>query len=156
MRCLTEGYPHMPAFLVPGVLLSVIASASDAGAQATVDWRIMAWTDPVTISVDAASITPDAARVTARVLWDYATAQRLPDRADSSFQSMIGIMVFDCESQRFGGAGSVSYSGVGGRGEAIARSSIDPSDAQLSYPEPGSLGHDLLAFVCTHAGKLLR
>jgi hypothetical protein len=146
----------MPAFPVPGVLLSVIASAAGAGAQATVDWRIMAWTDPVTISVDAASITPDAARVTARVLWDYAAVQRLADRGGSSYQSMVGIMVFDCESQQFGGAGSVSYSGVGGRGEAIARSSIDPGDAQLSYPEAGTLGHDLLAFVCTHAGKPLR
>lgn len=154
MRHLSEGYPCMPAFLVPGALLTLIVSG--AGTQAAVDWRVMAWTDPVTISVDAASIMPNAARVTARVLWDYADAQRLPDRAQSSYQSMIGIMVFDCETQRFGGAGSVSYSGVGGRGEAIARSAIDPGDAQLSYPEPGTLGHDLLAFVCTHAGKLLR
>jgi hypothetical protein len=146
----------MPAFLVPSVLLSVIAAGSGEPAQAAVDWRVMAWTDPVIISVDAASITPDAARVTARVLWDYAAVQSSSDQADSSYQSMIGIMVFDCDSQRFGGAGSVSYSGVGGRGEAIARSSVDPSEAQLSYPEPGSLGHDLLAFVCTHAGKVLR
>ncbi len=146
----------MPAFLVPSVLLSVIASGSGAPAQTTVDWRVMARTDPVIISVDAASITPDAARVTARVLWDYASVQSLPDRADSSYQSMIGIMVFDCDGQRFGGAGSVSYRDVGGRGKAIARSSIDPSDAQLSHPQPGTLGHDLLAFVCTHAGKFLR
>ncbi len=154
MRHRSEGYLYMPAFLVPGALLSLLVSS--AGTQAAVDWRVMAWTEPVTISVDAASITPNAARVTARVLWDYAAAQSLPDRAESSYQSMIGVIVFDCEGRRFGGAGSVSYSGVGGRGEAMARSSIDPGDAQLSYPEPGTLGHDLLAFVCAHAGKLLR
>ena len=134
------------------VLLMAAPAAWSAPAPHTDSvWEVMVWTDPLTVSVDTTSIAAHAARITAQVLWDYAEAQTGPDDATVPFKSMIGLVVFDCVNERFGGAGSVSYSGDGGAGEAVARYSINPEKATLSTAEPGTLGHDLLVFVCARA-----
>jgi hypothetical protein len=45
----------------------------------------------------------------------------------------------------------VSYSGGGGDGTPVAQDAVNPDSATLSASEPGTVGHDLLAFVCAHA-----
>jgi hypothetical protein len=128
---------------------TVCSGAADAGAGAA--WEVMVWTAPLTVSLDMSSITSHAARTTARVMWDYAEAQYTQGQASPPYRSMIGVIVFDCAHESFGGAGSVAYSGDGGGGEAVAQYSINPDNAALSTTEPGTVGHDLLTFVCAHA-----
>jgi hypothetical protein len=125
--------------------------ASSKGRAVSANWEVMEWTDPLTVSVDIESISTRAARTTARVLWDYTEVQNTRDQTAAPFKSMIGVIVFDCAGERFGGAGSVSYSGDGGDGTPVAQSSLNPDNATLSASEPGTLGHDLLTFVCAHA-----
>jgi hypothetical protein len=67
---------------------------------------------------------------------------------------MIGVIVFDCAHESFGGAGSVAYSGDGGGGDAVAQYSISTDTAPLSVTEPGTIGHDLLTFVCARATQV--
>ena len=112
------------------------------------NWQVLAWSEPVVVSVDLTSITEHAKRLTARVLWDYAAAQPTSQAAGSPYRSMVGVLVFDCAAGRFGGAGSTAYSLEGGRGEAVARYSIEPEAAKLSPPDPGTLAQDLMDFVC--------
>jgi hypothetical protein len=134
------------------LLLSAAPAAGLAlGNPANSVWEVMVWTAPLTVSVDTSSIATHAARITARVLWDYAAAQKGSDEAAAPYKSMIGLVVFDCVNERLGGAGSVSYSGYGGAGDAVARYSISPEKAALSTAEPGTVGYDLLAFVCARA-----
>jgi hypothetical protein len=132
------------------------SDAADVGGGRTdwamsANWEIMEWTDPLTVSVDTASISTRAARTTARVMWDYTELQNTRDQTAAPFKSMIGIIVFDCAGERFGGAGSVSYSGGGGDGTPVAQYAINPDNATLSASQPGTLGHDLLTYVCAHA-----
>jgi hypothetical protein len=131
----------------------IIAVSAVGTACAAASWELMEWTGPVTVSVDTSSIARHAARITASVLWDYAATQTAPDGEGAPYKSMIGVVVFDCTTEQFGGAGSVSYSGDGGGGKAVAQFSINPDKATLSAPAPGSVGHDLLAFVCGLAKK---
>lgn len=123
-------------------------------ARAAQSWHVLAWSEPVVVSVDTNSITQRAARTTARVLWDYGQARATQGQPSFPYRSMIGLLVFDCATARFGGAGSVSYSGDGGEGRAIARSAISPEDATLSSPQPGTLGRDLMNLVCAQAKKI--
>ncbi|MDP9013984.1 MAG: hypothetical protein M3O41_15270 [Pseudomonadota bacterium] len=122
-----------------------------AAATASTNWEVMVWTAPLTVSLDASSIALHAARVTARVLWDYSEVQYTGGHATAPYKSMVGVIVFDCVTEQFGGAGSVSYSGDGGEGDAVAQYSINPDSAALSNSDPGTIGHDLLTFVCAHA-----
>jgi hypothetical protein len=124
--------------------------AADAGAGGS-PWEVMVWTGPLTVSLDTSSIAIHAARITARVLWDYAEAQHTRSQASPPYKSMIGVIVFDCAHQSFGGAGSVAYSGDGGGGDAVAQYSINPDNAPLSTTEPGTIGYDLVTFVCARA-----
>jgi hypothetical protein len=127
---------------------AILAGASGAAAS---NWELMVWTNPLTVSVDTASIAPHAARITAHVMWDYAEAQTNSAAAAPPYNSMMGIVVFDCATLRFGGAGSVAYSGRGGDGEPVAQFSIDPDSAPLGASEPGTIGRDLVMYVCAHA-----
>jgi hypothetical protein len=120
---------------------------------------VLLWSEPVVVSVDTSSIASAAAltdgrmtpRITARVLWDYADAQHTVAAPPAIFRSMIGVLVFDCANERFGGASGVSYSGEAGTGEAVSRYAISPDQAPLAYPAAGTLAHDLLTFVCRQA-----
>jgi hypothetical protein len=132
---------------------TVRGSAADAGARGAA-WEVMVWTDPLIVSLDTSSIASHAARTTARVMWDYAETQYTQGQASLPYKSMIGIIVFDCAHESFGGAGSVAYSGDGGGGEAVAQYSISPDTAALSATEPGTIGRDLLTFVCAHAKQV--
>ncbi|HWJ37089.1 MAG TPA: surface-adhesin E family protein [Steroidobacteraceae bacterium] len=143
------------------VALGIMAGAPEANAGSTdwlasTNWEVMEWTAPVTVSVDTASIAAHAARITARVMWDYAETQNTRGQAAAPFKSMVGIVVFDCATKRFGGAGSVAYSGDGGDGEAVAQYAINPENAALSSTEPGTIGRDLLTYVCAHAPRASR
>jgi hypothetical protein len=142
--------------LATATILAVSAAGTDcrgatAAGPASSNWEIMVWTDPLTVSVDTASIAPRAARITARVMWDYAEAQFSGGHGAAPYRSMVGTVVFDCATLRFGGAGSVSYSGDGGNGNPVGQYSIDPDSAVLSASEPGTIGGDLVAYVCAHA-----
>lgn len=130
--------------------------ARSKGRAVSANWEVMEWTDPLTVSVDTESIATRAARTTARVLWDYTQIQNTRDQTAAPFKSMIGTIVFDCAGERFGGGGSVSYSSGGGDGTPVAQYSINPDDVTLSASEPGTLGHDLLAFVCAYAKRDMR
>jgi hypothetical protein len=132
--------------------LAILAGASWAAAgDASSNWEVMVWSDPLIVSVDTASIAPRAARIIAHVMWDYAEAQTNGAAAAAPYNSMMGTIVFDCATLRFGGAGSVAYSGAGGDGEPVAQYSIDPDSAPLSASEPGTIGRDLVTYVCAHA-----
>jgi hypothetical protein len=111
------------------------------------------WTDPLVVSVDTTSIRTLATRMTARVMWEYEDAQKTQDKSPALYKSMIGLVVFDCATERFGGAGGVSYSEDGGGGEVVSKYSISPEDAALSSPAPGTIAGDLLKFVCKQAKK---
>jgi hypothetical protein len=138
--------PHL--FVVIGIAASAAAGAAPLPRVVLPHWQVLAWSEPVVVSVDLTSITGHAARLTARVLWDYAAAQSMAEPTGSPYRSMIGVLVFDCAGGRFGGAASVAYSLEGGQGEALARYSIEPEAAKLSIPDPGTLAQDLLDFVC--------
>jgi hypothetical protein len=135
------------------ILLTGAASASATIDVALENWQVMVWSDPVVVSVDTSSIAAHGGRITARVMWDYAALQR-PEPAAAAYRSMIGTLVFDCKTEGFGGAGSVSYTGMGGRGDPIGHYAINPDQAPLTHTEPGTVGHDLLTFVCAHPAKL--
>jgi hypothetical protein len=124
--------------------------APDSG-SASSNWEIMEWTDAFTVSVDTASIAPHTARIIARVMWDYAEAQISGGHGAAPYKSMVGTVVFDCATGRFGAAGSISYSGDGGDGELVAQYAINPDKADLSSAEPGTISSDLVAYVCAHA-----
>jgi uncharacterized protein YjbI with pentapeptide repeats len=126
-------------------------TGATVGGATGLNWEVMVWTDPVTVSVDTSSIATHAARITARVLWDYADEQKAADQESTPYRSMVGTIVFDCATDRFGGAGSISYSEDGGGGKAVAQYAINPDDADLTTTEPGTVGHDLLVFVCGRA-----
>ena len=152
--------PKVRKFCLSLVASAMILAASSAGTDcgvataavpASSNWEIMVWTDPPTVSVDTASITPHAPRITARVMWDYAEAQVSGGHGAAPYRSMIGTVVFDCATGRFGAAGSTSYSGDGGDGELVAQYAINPDKAELSSTEPGTIGNDLVAYVCAHA-----
>jgi hypothetical protein len=137
------------------------------GAQA--QWRVVLWSEPVVVSVDTDSITTHAARITARVMWDYAEPRstRSPSTAsykstynstykstyESTYKSMIGLMVFDCATASVGGAGGISYSGDDGAGTAVSEFAISPDDAPLTATRPGTLGRDLTNLVCARAKR---
>ncbi len=118
---------------------------------ASSNWEIIVWTDPLTVSLDTSSIAARATRVTARVMWDYAEPQTPGGAPGLTYWSMIGIVVFDCATLRFGGAGSTSYSGHGGDGERVAGYAIDPDTAPLGPAPPGSVGRELASYVCDRA-----
>jgi hypothetical protein len=124
--------------------------APDSG-SASSNWEIMEWTDAFTVSVDTASIAPHTARIIARVMWDYAEAQISGGHGAAPFKSMVGTVVFDCATERLGAAGSISYSGDGGDGALVAQYAINPEDAELSNTERGTIGNDLVAYVCANA-----
>lgn len=136
--------------------LSPLAAGAFSGGAANSNWEVMLWTNPVTVSVDTASIAPHAERFIARVLWDYAEPQITGVDAAAPFKSLVGIVVFDCTTLRFGGAGSIAYSGDGGDGDLVAQYAIDPDQAPLSTSEPGTIGRDLATYVCDHAPRSLR
>jgi hypothetical protein len=134
--------------------VAILAGASGAAAgAASSNWELIEWTAPLTVAVDTASIAPHAARIIAHVMWDYTVAQTNYAAPAAPYSSMMGIMVFDCATLRFGGAGSVAYSGQGGEGEAVAQYSIDPDSAPLSTSEPDTIGRDLVTYVCGHARR---
>ena len=141
--------------LATAMILSVSPSGTGRGApdsgSASSNWEIMEWTDAFTVSVDTASIAPHTARIIARVMWDYAEGQISGGHSAAPYRSMVGTVVFDCTTLRFGGAGSVSYSGDGGGGNPVGQYSIDPDSAVLSASEPGTVGGDLVTYVCAHA-----
>jgi hypothetical protein len=64
---------------------------------------------------------------------------------------MIGVLVFDCSNELFGGASGLSYSGEAGTGELVSRFAVSPEQAPLAYPAAGTIAHDLLTFVCRQA-----
>ncbi len=115
------------------------------------NWAVMVWSDPLTVLVDTDSIEPREARVVAHVMWDYSEAQVPAAAVTVPYRSMIGLLVFDCATLRFGGAGSVSYSGNGGGGEPVGQYAIDPASAPLGASEPGTIGRELADFVCARA-----
>jgi hypothetical protein len=139
------------------LMLSATDDCSAAGAEGTAssNWEIMVWTDPLTVSVDTASIEAHAARVTARVLWDYTVAQTTGGPQAAEYRSMVGTLVFDCATARFGAAGGTDYSGDGGDGEAVAQYSVNPDLATLSPTEPGTIGNDLVTYVCEQVKQRL-
>jgi hypothetical protein len=141
------------SLLASAMLLGVAGNcraASDSGTAGS-NWDVMQWTDALTVSIDKTSITPHATRVLAHVMWDYFEARPAGATAAVRYKSMMGVLVFDCATLRFGGAGSVSYSGDGGNGNPVGQYSIDPDSAVLSASEPGTIGGDLVAYVCAHA-----
>jgi hypothetical protein len=129
--------------------LALAGSGTALGAPA--HWRVLLWSEPVVVSVDTGSITARAERITARVMWDYAQPRSTRDSRTASYKSMIGLMVFDCATDRVGGAGGVSYSGDDGGGTAVAQFAISPEQAPLSATLPGTLGRDLTDLVCSRA-----
>jgi hypothetical protein len=140
---------------------AVISAVSWVGAgavfgAASSNWEVMLWTNPLTVSVDTASISPHAERFTARVLWDYAEPQTTQLLPATLYRSMIGLVVFDCATLRFGGAGSVDYTGDGGDGDPVSQYSIDPDKAPLTSSKPGTIGRDLATYVCAHVPRPLR
>jgi hypothetical protein len=144
------------SLLASAVILVVAGSGTDC--RAAVDrgtggsnWDVMVWTDALTVSIDTTSIMPHATRVVAHVMWDYFEARTARATAAAPYRSMLGVLVFDCATLRFGGAGGVFYSGDGGDGDAVGQYSIDPDSAPLSASEPGTIGGDLEAYVCAHA-----
>jgi hypothetical protein len=144
------------SLLASAVVLGMAGAASDCRAAvdwgaAGSNWNVMLWTDALTVSIDTTSITPHATRVVAHVMWDYFQARTAGTAAAAPYKSMMGVLVFDCATLRFGGAGSVFYSGDGGDGDPVAQYSIDPDSAALSASEPGTIGSDLAAYVCAHA-----
>lgn len=138
----------MSSLGVAAILAGAAGAAADAAAS---NWELMVWTVPLTVSVDTASIQAHAARIIAHVMWDYTEAQTNAAAASPPYQSMMGIVVFDCATRQFGGAGSVAYSGRAGEGEPVAQYSIDPDSALLSASSPGTIGFDLVTYVCAHA-----
>ncbi|HLZ98676.1 MAG TPA: surface-adhesin E family protein [Steroidobacteraceae bacterium] len=130
---------------------ALLGAAGGAAAAASSNWELMVWTGPLIVSVDTASIERRAARIIAHVMWDYAELQTDGATAAAPYNSMMGTIVFDCATLRFGGAGSVEYSGSGGEGEAVARYSIDPDSVPLGASQPGTIGRDLVTYVCSHA-----
>jgi hypothetical protein len=145
-----------PALLASAVILGVAGAGSDSKAAigpgtASSNWDVMVWTDALTVSIDTTSITSHAKRVMAHVMWDYFEARPAGAIAAAPYRSMMGVLVFDCTTLQFGGAGSVSYSGDGGDGEVVAQYSIDPDKATLGGAQPGTIGRDLVAYVCAHA-----
>jgi hypothetical protein len=146
------------SMLASAMILGVAGTGSDCRAAADwgtagSNWDVMQWTDALTVSIDKTSITPHATRVLAHVMWDYFEARPAGTTAVAPYKSMMGVLVFDCATLRFGGAGSVSYSGDGGDGDPVAQFSIDPDSAALSASEPGTLGRDLVAYVCSHVRR---
>jgi hypothetical protein len=144
------------ALLASAVILGVPGAGSECRAAigpgaASPNWDVMVWTDALTVSIDTTSITSHAKRVIAHVMWDYSQARTAGAIAAAPYKSMMGVLVFDCTTLQFGGVGSVSYSGDGGDGEIVAQYSIDPDKAALGGAEPGTIGRDLVAYVCTHA-----
>ena len=125
--------------------------AADGRGTGGSNWDVMMWTDALTVSIDTASIAPHATRVVAHVMWDYLEARTAGAAAAAPYKSMMGVLVFDCATLRFGGAGSVFYSGDGGDGESVGRYSIDPDSAALGASEPGTMGRELAVYVCTRA-----
>ena len=128
----------------PGMESRGVAAAADP------NWEVMVWTAPLTVSVDKASIALHASRTIARVIWDYAEARSAVGQMSLPYKSMIGTVVFDCATLQFGAAGSVAYTEDGGDGEVVAQYSIDPDTAKLGEADPGTLGGDLVAYVCAH------
>jgi hypothetical protein len=61
------------------------------------------------------------------------------------------LLVFDCRTDRYGGAGGISYSEGGGAGDVVSEYAIRPDDATLMDPSPGTVAQDLLAYVCAQA-----
>jgi hypothetical protein len=150
------------ALLASAVILGVTGAGSDCRAAigpgtASSNWDVMVWTDALTVSIDTTSITSRAKRVIAHVMWDYSEARRPASViAAATYKSMMGVLVFDCTTLQFGGVGSVSYSGDGGDGEIVAQYSIDPDKATLGGAEPGTIGRDLVVYVCAHASASRR
>ena len=145
-----------PALLTSVVILGVTGAGSDCRAAigsgpASSNWDVMVWTDALTVSIDTTSIQSHEARVLAHVMWDYFEAQTAGPIAVAPYKSVMGVLVFDCATLQFGGAGSVSYSGVGGDGDPVGQYSIDPDSAALSGSAPGTVGRDLVAYVCAHS-----
>lgn len=123
------------------------------------NWQVLLWSEPVVVSVDTSSIVSTTAptngrtssRTTARVLWDYAEVQHTFASPPALFRSMIGVLVFDCPNELFGGASGLSFSGEAGTGDLVSRYAISPEEAPLAYPAAGTIAHDLLAFVCRYS-----
>ena len=135
----------------PGVAAARDPEAASGMDAALSNWEIMLWTDPLTVSVDTASIAPYSRWLTARVLWDYAEAR--DGGVTGPYRSMVGIVVVDCATQRLGAAGATSYSGDGGDGDPVAAYSIPPEQAALSESAPGTIGRDLVSYVCAHGPR---
>jgi hypothetical protein len=138
------------------VILGVAGAGTDCRAAVArvtggSNWDVMMWTDALTVSIDTASIAPHATRVVAHVMWDYFEARTAGAATAAPYKSMMGVLVFDCATLRFGGAGSVFYSGDGGDGESVGRYSIDPDSVVLSASEPGTMSRELAVYVCTRA-----
>jgi len=130
------------------------ARTADRGAASS-NWVIMEWTDPLTVSVDTASIEMHAALVMARVLWDYTVARTSEGPVAAQYRSMVGTLVFDCATGRLGAAGGIDYSDSGGDGETVAQYAIAPELAPLSPTHRGTIGNDLVEYVCEHASRRL-
>jgi hypothetical protein len=146
------GLPMLGAATILAVsTVGMERSGAAAAGAAGPNWEVMVWTNPLTVSVDTASIAPHAARMVAHVMWDYFEPRAAREAAGAPYKSMMGVLVFDCATLRFGGAGSVFYSGDGGDGDAVGRYSIDPDSVVLSASEPGTISRDLATYVCAHA-----
>jgi len=129
-----------------GIVLAAAACGAAVAAQST--WRVMVWTDPLTVSIDTASITATPAGVTARVKWDYSDEQKTLNAAATPFRSMLGVVAFDCASGGFGAVSGTSYAGDDLSGAIVAHYAMRPDEAALSNPAPGTIGQDLVSFVC--------
>jgi len=113
----------------------------------------MVWTDPLTVSIDTASITAASARFTARVKWDYSDEHTTLDAAAIPYRSMMGVVAFDCSSGRFGAVSGTSYAGDDLSGAIVAHYAILPDQAELSNPAPGTIGQDMVSLVCAAAAN---
>jgi hypothetical protein len=135
------------------VALSLVLATCGTATAAPAHWYVLLWSEPVVISVDTDSISARAARITARVMWDYTEPRATVAQPSVPYKSMIGLMVFDCLTERVGGASGISYSGDDGGGDAISRFAISPDDAPLTTTAPGTIARDLTDLVCARAKR---
>jgi hypothetical protein len=138
-----------------GALIGIVLASAACGVAvaAQPNWQVMIWTDPLTVSIDTASITTAAARTTARVKWDYSDERTTLDAAATPYRSMMGVVAFDCSSGRFGAVSGTSYAGDDLSGPIVAHYAIRPDQAELSNPAPGTIGQDMVSLVCSAAAN---
>jgi len=75
----------------PTLILGAGVAVCGLAAAGESNWRVVVWTDPLTVSIDTASISAAAQAdlVTARVLWDYTNPQKTQGNSAATYRSMI-------------------------------------------------------------------